>query len=216
MIKAVIYARYSSFSQTAQSIEGQVRVCREFNERNGYVIVSEYIDRAKTGTNDNRTAFQHMLYDRKQRTFEAVLVYKLDRFARNRFDSAINTMNLRNNGVKVVSATENISDKPEGRLVENVIIGVNEYYSAEPSQKVKRGLKESRIKGQFTSGRTPYGYNVENLKLSIKETQANIVRLMFDEYFAGKKIKDKVVMLKDKGIKNVMVKNSLLTRFQEC
>lgn len=97
-----------------------------------------------------------MLYDSKQRTFEAVLVYKLDRFARNRYDSAINTLALQNNGVKVVSATENISDKPEGRLVENVIIGVNEYYSAELSQKVKRGLKESRIKGLFTGGPTPY------------------------------------------------------------
>ena len=96
MIKAVIYARYSSSSQTEQSIEGQVRVCREFAERNGYVIVSEYIDRAKTGTNDNRPAFKQMLYDSKNRTFEAVLVYKLDRFARNRYDSALNTLTLLN------------------------------------------------------------------------------------------------------------------------
>ena len=202
MNKAVIYARYSSDSQTEQSIEGQLRVCKEFAERNGFVIVKEYIDRAKTGTNDNRPAFQQMLYDSKNKAFQFVLVYKLDRFARNRFDSAINTMTLSKNGVKVVSATENISDKPEGRLLENVIIGVNEYYSAELSQKVKRGLKESRIKGQFTGGRTPYGYNVENLKLSINENQANIVRTMFNEYLAGKKIKDIVLMLKDKGIKN--------------
>ena len=146
MIKAVIYARYSSSSQTEQSIEGQVRVCREFAERNGYVIVSEYIDRAKTGTNDNRSAFQQMLYDSKQKTFEAVLVYKLDRFARNRYDSAINTLALRNNGVKVVSATEKISDKPEGRLVENVIIGVNEYYSAELSQRLSVDLKKVGLK----------------------------------------------------------------------
>ena len=102
MIKAVIYARYSSSSQTEQSIEGQLCVCREFAERNGYLIVKEYIDRAKTGTNDNRPAFQQMLYDSKQRTFEAVLVYKLDRFARNRYDSAINTMALSKNGVKVI------------------------------------------------------------------------------------------------------------------
>lgn len=68
MLKAVIYARYSSSSQTEQSIEDQVHVCREFAERNGHVIISEYIDRAKTGTNDNRPAFQQMLYDSKQRT----------------------------------------------------------------------------------------------------------------------------------------------------
>ena len=200
-MRAVIYARYSSESQREESIEGQLRECYEFARRNKYIVLEEYIDRAISGTTDKRPDFLRMIEDGKSKNFDYVIVYQLDRFARNRYDSAINTLALRNNGVKVVSATENISDKPEGRLLENVIIGINEYYSAELSQKVKRGLKESRIKGQFTGGRTPYGYNVENLKLSINETQANIVRLMFDEYLAGKKIKDIVVMLKDKGIK---------------
>ncbi len=202
MNKAVIYARYSSDSQTEQSIEGQVRVCKEYAERNGFVIVNEYIDRAMTGTNDKRPALQQMLYDSKDKSFNFVIVYKLDRFSRNRYDSAVNRAILVKNGVKLLSATENISDAPEGILLDSVLVGLAEYYSVELSQKVKRGLKESRIKGQFTGGRTPYGYNVENLKITIDETQANIVRLMFDEYLAGKKIKDIVVMLKDKGIKN--------------
>ena len=202
MNKAVIYARYSSDSQTEQSIEGQLRVCKEFAERNGFIIVKEYIDRAMTGTNDKRPALQQMLYDSKDKGFNFVIVYKLDRFSRSRYDSSVNRAILLKNGVKLISATENISDAPEGILLDSVLVGLAEYYSVELSQKVKRGLKESRIKGQFTGGRTPYGYSVENLKITINETQANIVRLMFDEYLSGKKIKDIVVMLKDKGIKN--------------
>ena len=202
MNKAVIYARYSSDSQTEQSIEGQLRVCKEFAERNGFVIIKEYIDRAKTGTNDNRPAFQQMIFDSKNKSFNFVLVYKLDRFSRNRYDSAINTLALRNNGVKVVSATENISDKPEGRLVENVIIGVNEYYSAELSQKVKRGLKESRIKCQFTGGNIIYGYKVENHKVIVDEEKAEIVRFIYEQYAIGTYVKDIISTLTERRIFN--------------
>ncbi|MBQ7307746.1 MAG: recombinase family protein [Clostridia bacterium] len=189
MSKAVIYARYSSDSQTEQSIEGQLRVCKEYSEKNGLVIINEYIDRAMTGTNDKRPALQQILYDSKDKSFNFVIVYKLDRFSRNRYDSAVSRAILVKNGVKLLSATENISDAPEGILLDSVLVGLAEYYSVELSQKVKHGLKESRIKGQFTGGRTPYGYNVENLKIIINEIQANIVRLMFNEYLSNKKLK---------------------------
>ncbi len=202
MKKAVIYARYSSDNQTEQSIEGQVRVCKEYAERNDLVIVKEYIDRAMTGTNDNRPALQQMLYDSKKKGFDFVLVYKFDRFARSRYDSAMNKAILKQNGVKLLSATEQISDNPEGIILEGMLESIAEYYSAELSQKVKRGLKESRIKGQFTGGPTPYGYVVKDLKVSINEEQANIVRLMFNEYLSGKLIKDIVKLLQDKGMKN--------------
>ncbi len=202
MKNAVIYARYSSDNQTEQSIEGQVRVCKEYAEKNDFAVVNEYIDRAMTGTNDNRPAFQQMLSDSKKKGFEFVLVYKFDRFSRSRHDSAVNKAILKKNGVKVISATEQISDTPEGIILEGMLESFAEYYSAELSQKVKRGLKESRIKGKFTGGWTPYGYNVNDHKLTINEEQANIVRLMFDEYLSGKRIKDIVLLLQDKGIKN--------------
>ena len=202
MNKAVIYARYSSDSQTEQSIDGQLRVCKEYAERNGLVVVNEYIDRAMTGTNDKRPALQQMLYDSKNKNFDFVLVYKLDRFSRSRYDSSVNRAILLKNGVKLISATENISDAPEGILLDSVLVGLAEYYSVELSQKVKRGLKESRIKGLFTGGRTPYGYNVVDKKVSVNEEQANIVKLMFDEYISGKCIKDIVKILQNKGIKN--------------
>ena len=81
MNKSVVYARYSSDSQTEQSIEGQVRVCKEYAERNGIEILEYYIDRAMTGTNDNRPEFQRMLADAKKKQWDCILVYKFDRFS---------------------------------------------------------------------------------------------------------------------------------------
>ena len=143
MKKAVIYARYSSDSQSEQSIDGQLRVCREYAERENIKIVDTYIDRAMTGTNDHRPDFQRMLRDSKKKGFDYVLVYKFDRFARSRHDSAVNKAILNRNGVKVISATEQISDTPEGIILEGMLESFAEYYSAELSQKVKLGRKES-------------------------------------------------------------------------
>ncbi|MFQ8953494.1 MAG: recombinase family protein [Oscillospiraceae bacterium] len=114
-MNVVIYARFSSHSQTEQSIEGQLRVCYAYAEANQMNVVGEYIDRAQTGTNDNRPSLQRMLMDSDKHTFEGVIVYQLDRFARNRFDSAINKAKLKN-GVRVISAKENIADDPSGIL----------------------------------------------------------------------------------------------------
>lgn len=160
LIRAVIYARYSSDCQTEQSIEGQVHVCSDFALRNNYVIVDTYIDRAMSGTNDNRDAFQKMISDSHKNLFDVVLVYKLDRFARNRLDSAVNKSILKKNGVKVVSATEAISDTPEGIILEGLLESMAEYYSAELSQKVKRGMHETRSKGLFAGGCRMYGYQI--------------------------------------------------------
>ena len=104
--RAVIYARYSCEKQNEQSIEGQLRVCNEFAERNGYTVIHNYIDRAVSGKTDKREQFQQMLKDSASKAFEFVIVYKLDRFARNRYDSAINKATFKKNGVKVLSACE--------------------------------------------------------------------------------------------------------------
>ena len=138
-MNVVIYARYSSHSQTEQSIEGQLHTCYEYAKNNGYLVVGEYIDRAQSGTTDSRAEFQRMIADSDKHTFEGVLVYQLDRFARNRYDSAINKAKLKKNGVRVISARENISDDASGILVEGVLESMAEYYSAELSQKIRRG-----------------------------------------------------------------------------
>ena len=114
MKTAVIYARYSSDNQTEQSIEGQLRVCKDFAERNNIAILNIYIDRAMTGTNDNRPDFQRMIKDSSKKLWDYVIVYKLDRFSRNKYEATIHKHTLNNNGVKLLSAMENIPDTPEG------------------------------------------------------------------------------------------------------
>ena len=123
MQTAVIYCRYSSDSQTEQSIEGQLRVCEEYAQKNNILILDTYIDRAMTGTNDNRPDFQRMIKDSAKKTFRYVLVYKLDRFSRNKYETAIHKKTLRDNGVKVLSAMENIPDTPEGIILESLLEG---------------------------------------------------------------------------------------------
>lgn len=187
MKTAVIYARYSSNNQTEQSIEGQVHVCQDFAKRNDIVIVDSYIDRAISGTTDEREAFQRMLKDSNNKKWDYVLVYKLDRFARNKYESAIHRKHLKDNGVKLLSAMENIPETPEGVLLESLLEGMNQYFSEELAQKVSRGLHESRMKGHCI-GSVPFGYIKENKKLKINEDEASIVKRMFDDYASGKTI----------------------------
>lgn len=200
MKTAVIYARYSSDRQTEQSIEGQLRVCHEYAERNDIAIVDTYIDRAMTGTNDNRVAFQQMLKDSDKKAWDYVLVYKLDRFSRNKYETAMHKRKLKDNGVKLLSAMENIPDTPEGIILESLLEGMAEYYSAELSQKVRRGMRESREKGNFTGGNVLYGYKVVNKKLVINEEEANIVRYIYSEFAGGRLATDILDELHERGI----------------
>ena len=139
-MNVVIYARFSSHSQTEQSIEGQLKVCYEYAKAHDYTVIGEYIDRVQSDTTDNRTDFQRMIADSEKRTFEGVLVYQLDRFARNRYDSAIYKAKLKKNGVRVLSAKENITDDASGILIEGVLESIAEYYSVELAQKIHRGM----------------------------------------------------------------------------
>ena len=123
MKTAAVYARYSSDNQTEQSIEGQLRVCEEYAQRNDIVIVDTYIDRAMSGTNDNRPDFRRMIKDSAKKSWDIILVYKLDRFSRNKYETAIHKKTLKDNGVKVLSAMENIPDTPEGIILESLLEG---------------------------------------------------------------------------------------------
>lgn len=200
MQTAVIYARYSSENQTEQSIDGQLRVCKEYAQRNGILILNTYIDRAMTGTNDNRPDFQRMIKDSSRKEWNYVLCYKLDRFSRNKYETAIHKKTLRDNGVKVLSAMENIPDTPEGIILESLLEGMNQYYSAELAQKISRGMKETRLKGNYQGGGIPYGYKIDGRKLVIDESRAVIVRFMYSQFANGVYVKDIISELTAKGI----------------
>lgn len=199
---AVIYARYSSDNQSEQSIEGQLHVCEDYAINNDILILDTYIDRAMTGTNDNRPAFQKMIADSKKKEWDYVLVYKFDRFSRNKFETLKHKTTLKENGVQLISATEYLPDTPERIIIESIFEGYAEYYSAELSQKVKRGMRETRSKGNFTGGTIIYGYKVENKKVVIDEEQAEVVRFIYNQYSVGVFVKDIIKDLTARGILN--------------
>jgi len=187
-----LYMRFSSDRQTEQSIEGQLRDAISFCKLRKYCIRAIYVDRAISARADaeKRVNFMQMISDSDKRKWEYVIVWKLDRFARNRNDSAIYKMRLRKNGVKVVSVTENISDNPEGIILESVLEGMAEFYSAELSQKITRGLRESALKCRSIGGHVPLGYKIENHKLVIEPVGAAIVQKAFELYSQGWTVAD--------------------------
>ena len=157
---AVVYARYSSEKQNDQSIEGQLDVCQRYAAQNGLEIVDTYIDRAMSGTIDQRPAFQQMLADcTKPVPWDIILVYAIDRFGRNSIEIAVNKQKIKKNHKTLISATQRTSENIDGSknldgiLLENMYIGLAEYYSAELSQKVRRGFHENRKKGLFCGGK---------------------------------------------------------------
>lgn len=191
MSKAVIYARYSSTNQREESIEGQIRECTDFANRQDITIVGSYIDRALTGKTDARPQFQKMIADSGKQLFDIVIVYTLDRFARNRYDSATYKAKLKKNGVKVISAKENITDDPSGIILESVLEGMAEYYSVELAQKVLRGMTENALACKWLNGGVPLGYKLDNDKhLIIDELAAPVVLKIFEMYAAGDRIVD--------------------------
>ena len=204
---AVIYARYSSERQNDQSIEGQLRICHQYAEQNGLTVLDTYIDRAMTGTNDQRAAFQQMLEDSgKPVPWDVVLVYAIDRFGRNSIEIAVNKQKLKKNHKTLISATQRTSENIDGSknldgiLLENVYIGLAEYYSAELSQKVKRGIHETRNKGLSTGGTMIFGYRAENRKVYADDFEAPFVQYIFQQYANGKDAKRIIADLTDKGV----------------
>lgn len=161
-MNAVIYARYSSDNQREESIDGQIRECKEFAEKNDIRIIDTYIDRALSAKTDNRPSFQQMIKDRSKGLFDVIIVWKLDRFARNRYDSAHYKNILKKNGVKVIYATEAISSGAEGILLESMLEGYAEYYFAELAEKINRGLTENALKCKYNGGSVALGYVIDD------------------------------------------------------
>ena len=166
-------------------------------------ILRHYIDRAYSAKTDNRPDFQEMIKDSGKKLFDMVIVWKLDRFARNRYDSARYKAQLKRNGVKVVSATEVISEGAEGIILESVLEGYAEYYSADLSEKVIRGRKENALKCKFNGGTLPIGYVIdEEQHFQIDPPTAPFVLDVFKKYDKGATMKELRDWLNDSGVRN--------------
>lgn len=200
---ACLYVRFSSHNQTEQSIEGQTRVCQEFCQRHNIKIVEIYADRATSASKntEKRVSFLKMIKDSEKGLFDAVVVYKLDRFARSRYDSATYKYRLKKNGVQLISATENITNSPEGIILESVLEGMAEFYSAELSQKINRGMRESAYKHNSIGGALPLGYKTVDKKLVIDEKTAPIVREAFTMYAEGHSVAEICRIFNARGYK---------------
>ncbi|MDE8689807.1 cytidine deaminase [Faecalibacterium sp. DFI.5.82] len=217
---AVIYARYSSDSQREASIEGQLRDCKDYAEKNGITVVGTYIDRAYSAKTDDRPDFQRMIKDSAKKIFDVVLVWKLDRFARNRFDAVNYKYQLEKNGVHLVSAMEPISQGPEGIMVESMLIGMAEYYSAELALKVARGERENALQCKYNGGVVPLGFTIgkEDRLYHIDPETAPIVQEIFTRYADGEPAEKIAASLNERGLRTrtgkPFVKNSFFQIFR--
>ncbi len=213
-VNAVIYARYSSHGQTEQSIEGQLAKGHEYAATRGYTVVHEYIDRAMTGRNDNREQFQKMLSDTGKHQFNVIIVWKVDRFGRNREEIAFNKHTCKKNGVRVEYVAESLPDAPEAVILESVLEGMAEYYSIQLSQNILRGQLESAKKCRCIGGTRPLGYDVDkDKKFVLNPKTAPVVQMIFQMYSEGSTISEITAYLNNQGIRTTkgkpFTKNSL-------
>ncbi len=222
--KVVGYCRYSSDNQSEASIEAQQREIRDYAEQNDLIIIKWFVDKAQSGTNDNRKAFRQMIDESFEKTFSQVLVYQLDRFARNRDDSFFNKVTLRKNGVKVVSVTEKFDSSPEGQVMEQILETFAAYYSNDLSRKTLKNLKENALKAKNNGGTPPYGYMlVPRLDalgnpmyhkkghalhdIAIEPERAEAVKIMFNMTLNGNSRSEIIQKLDKLGYKNAKGKS---------
>lgn len=161
MLRGVIYARYSSDNQREESIDAQVYEIKEYARANNISIVKIYTDEAKSATTDMRPGFLQMFEEIQKGLFDVVLIHKLDRFARNRYDSAFYKRELKKAGVKLVSITEKLDDSPESVILESLLEGMSEYYSKNLARETMKGLRENARACKYNGGRPPIGLSVD-------------------------------------------------------
>ena len=203
-MNAVIYARYSSDRQREESIEGQLRECTDYAMKNNLTLLGTYVDRALSARTADRPDFQRMIADSAKGLFDVVLVWKLDRFSRDRYDSAHYKHVLKKNGVRVISIKENISDGPEGIILESMLEGYAEYYSAELAQKIRRGQHDNAMKCMNNGGNTPLGYYVDKAtgRLEINPETAPYVQELFARYADGERLAVLQAEMEERGLRS--------------
>ncbi len=200
--KVALYARFSSDNQRTESIDAQIRAMNVYCEQNGYTIVKTYIDEARSATTDRRPSFQQMIKDSGNREFDILLVHKLDRFARNRYDSAVYKRELKKNGVSVYSVLENLDNSPESIMLEAVIEGMSEYYSQNLARETMKGMIETALQCKHTGGKPPLGYDVDvtTRRLVINHTESETVKMIFDMFVEGYSYGDIIAELNLRGM----------------
>ncbi|MFT3952742.1 MAG: recombinase family protein [Oscillospiraceae bacterium] len=202
-MNAVIYARYSPGpQQTETSIEGQLRECSAYAKKLGITIVNTYTDSAQSGHTDNRLEFQKMLRDSKSGLFDAVIVWKVNRFGRNREEIIFNKVRLKKNGVKVLYAAESIPEGKDGVLLESLLEGLAEYQWHSIREDVIRGMREGAFNCKYNGAGLALGFAVDSEKhYQIDPDNAEIVRQIFRMYDGGDSVTNIIGYLNSRGVK---------------
>lgn len=218
-MNVVIYARYSSSSQREASIEEQVKVCRDYADRNDFTIIKVYSDSAISGRIADRPKLQQLLKDSSKKQFDAVLVYSIDRLGRDLEQTLTNQRLLRENNVLLLSVTENFSDEPSGVLFKNIMMAYSQFYSDELAVKIKRGMDYNAERCLSTGGNIALGFKTDKDKrFHIDPDTAPIIRMIFEMYADGKTVTEITAHLNSLGLKTSrgvpFNKNSLHTILQ--
>lgn len=184
---AVAYGRFSSNNQREESIDAQFRAIREYCKKENIELIAEFKDEAISGKTDDRADFQNMINQllKGNLSVDYVLVHKFNRFARNKFDSALYKKKLKDVGIKVVSVSQKIDDTPEGELLEGFLETIDQYYSANLAVEVRKGLRENALKGKHAGGQVLFGYSLDKDGYYVPNENAKIVRRIFEEYASG-------------------------------
>lgn len=202
MRKAFAYCRFSSDNQREESIDAQMRAIKDYCERNKILLIKTYADEAKSATTDNRPEFLKMIDDCKSADVDAVIVHKLDRFSRNRYDSAIYKNELKKRNISILSVLENLDDSPESIILESVLEGMSEYYSRNLAREVMKGKMETAYQCKHNGGIPPLGYNVASDKTYIiNEYEAAAVRTIFSMFVQGYSYSEIASTLHNQGYK---------------
>ena len=213
-MNVALYTRVSSDSQDVDlSLSAQLKALREYVKKMGYQVVREFVEEAESGRSVNRPAFKAMIAPArtKEPPFEAILVWKMNRFARNRLDSITYKKLLRDRGIQVISINEPFDDSPSGHMLEGIIESIDEFYSENLGQDIRRGMRENAERGFFNGSRPPYGFKrvpvqdgtKTRYKLEPESKNSVSVRLIkriFDLAYKGKGAKEIAKMLNDDGL----------------
>lgn len=196
----VAYARFSSDNQREESIDAQLRAIRSYCDQRNYILLDTYVDEARSATTDDRPSFQRMVRDAAAGNFSAVVVHKLDRFSRNRYDSAIYKKQLRDHGVRVESVLEHLDDSPESVILESLLEGMSEYYSKNLAREVRKGQNENALKCRHNGGVPLYGYSVDkDGYYVINEYEAAAVRAIFQLIKTGHSYQEIISIMTERG-----------------
>lgn len=186
---AALYIRVSTHMQDELSPDAQQRLLLDYAKANGMIVPEEFIfiEKGISGRKaDRRPEFQRMISFAKQKPspFDAILVWKYSRFARNQEESIVYKSLLRKQcKVDVISVSEPVIDGPFGSLIERIIEWMDEYYSIRLSGEVFRGMTEKAMRGGYQA-RPPLGYKIDRKgepPIVVPE-EAKIVQIIFDKY----------------------------------